>query len=189
MRKELAEIRGQAGGQRRKLELQREADLCAARRETDAEKKRLRAEMDDDLAREVRRMKEVVGQEYEYRLAQLEDGYKRKSQELEARVGQEKREFSEQKELEYTDLVDAHREQVQQERVRTHAQTTQDLYDDIHKSLKDKFQLEQKARLAEITTKLKKSFESKIAELENSKEKDLALERKKIAKIELKNAQ
>ena len=69
-----------------------------------------------------------------------------------------------------------------------HAQTTQDLYDDIHKSLKEKFQLEQKAKLAEVTNKLKKSFEEKVAQLENCKEKDLAAERKKVAQIQLKNA-
>ena len=69
-----------------------------------------------------------------------------------------------------------------------HAQTTQDLYDDIHKTLKEKFLLEQKAKLAEVTNKLKKSFEEKVAELDNCREKDLAAERKKVAQMQLKNA-
>lgn len=94
----------------------------------------------------------------------------------------------EQKELEYKQLTHEEKERAQQDRVRLHAQTTQDLYDDIHKTLKEKFQVEQKAKLTEITTKLKKSFEEKVAQLENSKEKDLAMERKKVAQIELKNA-
>ena len=51
----------------------------------------------------------------------------------------------ERKELEYKQLTHEEKERAQQERVRLHAQTTQDLYDDIHKTLKEKFQVEQKA--------------------------------------------
>ena len=107
---------------------------------------------------------------------------------MEARVEQEKKEFLEQKELKYKQMISNEREKAQEDRVRMHAQTTQDLYDDIHKTLKEKFQLEQKAKLAEITNKLKKSLEEKVAQLENSKEKEVAMERKKIAQTELKNA-
>jgi len=107
---------------------------------------------------------------------------------LEARVEQERQEFLEQKELEYKQIIINEREKAQQDRVRMHAQTTQDLYDDIHKTLKEKFQLGQKAKLAEITNKLKKSFEEKVAQLDNCKEKEIAVERKKTAQIELKNA-
>ena len=45
-----------------------EAEKCAGRKQVDAEKGKLRTEMDAKMEREARRMKEVVGQEYEFRL-------------------------------------------------------------------------------------------------------------------------
>lgn len=86
-------------------------------------------------------------------------------------------------------MIQNERAQLQLDRIRNHAQTTQELYDDIHRTLKEKFTLEQKAKLGEITGKLTKSFQEKILKLENIKEKELAQERKRVAQTELKVAQ
>ena len=56
---------------------------------------------------------------------------------------------------------------IQQEKARNHAQATQEIYDDINKTLKEKYSVEMKAKLNEISTKLKKSFEDKFKLLEN----------------------
>ena len=62
------EIRGQTGEERQKLETHVEAEKCAAKRQVDAEKVRLRAETDAKMEKELRRTKEIVGQEYDFRL-------------------------------------------------------------------------------------------------------------------------
>lgn len=47
----------------------------------------------------------------------------------------------------------------QQEKIKQHALTTEEIYKDIYSVLEDKFKAEQRAKLTEITNKLKNSFE------------------------------
>ena len=56
----MIEVQERTGGERHELEIQREAEKCAYRRQMDAEKARIRVETDAEVEREVRRMKEVV---------------------------------------------------------------------------------------------------------------------------------
>ena len=84
---------------------------------------------------------------------------KQKEAEMDQRIRENQAQMREQLELE--------KERVQlkfnEEKIKTHAMTTQEIYDDIYNTLHDKFRIEQKAKLTEITTRLKKSFEDKVS--------------------------
>jgi len=59
------------------------------------------------------------------------------------------------------------RAKIQKEKVRNHAQATQEIYEEINKTLKEKYQVETRAKLTDITSKLKRSFAEKVKQLEN----------------------
>ena len=84
---------------------------------------------------------------------------KQKEAEMDQRIRENQAQMREQLELE--------KERVQlkfnEEKIKTHAMTTQEIYDDIYNTLHDKFRSEQKAKLTENTTRLKKSFEDKVS--------------------------
>ena len=75
---------------------------------------------------------------------------------------------------------------MQKEKAKTHALATQEIYDDITATLKEKYHIESKAKLQEITAKLKKSLEEKVRELENQQKSILSKEKQKLANQELK---
>ena len=186
---EIAAVRAQGLEDKRQAELDKlareEHEILFLAQERDAIEKN----GNEEVQKEMRKLKEILGQEYEYRRNQLEQSFSDKHMKLEQQMKEEHAAFIEQKELEHKALIQEERAKLQHDRIRNHAQTTQELYDDIHKTLKEKFLLEQKAKLGEITAKLTRSFQDKISKIENIKEKELAQERKRLAQIELKFAQ
>ena len=63
------------------------------------------------------------------------------------------------------------------------------MYDDISKTLREKYQLESKIKLQEITSKLKKAFEEKVSSVETQSQAKLQKEKANNAKLELKIVQ
>ena len=66
---------------------------------------------------------------------------------------------------------------IQKEKAKVHAQATQEIYDDIHCTLKEKFQVESRAKLQQITQKLKANFEEKVREIEGQSKLSLQKEK------------
>lgn len=73
----------------------------------------------------------------------------------------------------------------QQEKIKQHALTTEEIYKDIYNVLEEKFKVEQKAKLTEITSRLKTSFEEQVTQMNLKFQKSEAAIRKKQAVIEL----
>jgi hypothetical protein len=59
---------------------------------------------------------------------------------------------------------------IQQEKAKSHAQATQQIYDDIFATLKEKFMLESKLKVQDISKQMKSSMEAKLKELTHSQE-------------------
>lgn len=88
---------------------------------------------------------------------------KQKEAQIEQKIRDTQAAMKEELELEKERIV----LQSKEEKIKAHAMTTQEIYDDIYNTLHEKFRIEQKAKLTEITTRLKKSFEDKVSQLEN----------------------
>ena len=143
----------------------------------------------DENQKEMRKMKEILQQEFEFKLMQLEEAYKKKENELSSTLAETNQHTISEVLLEIKMKNDQQKATTEQDRIKSHAYATQELYDDIHRTLKEKFKSEQKQKLAEVTEKLHQNLEEKVKQIQNQHEKELAKERKKAAKIELINAQ
>ena len=133
-------------------------------------KRQYQAESAEVVAKEVKKMKEIVGQEYEFKLKHLEESYIKKNRKMEEEAVIEREEFIKNKEEELKAVIANERAKIQAERVRSHAQATQELYDEINRTLHQKYAAETKAKLNTISLKLKKNFDEKVRELDASKE-------------------
>lgn len=67
-----------------------------------------------------------------------------------------------QKESEIKSAILTEKYKLQKDKAKIHAVATQEIYDDITATLKEKFSIESRAKLQDITSKLKKSFEEKV---------------------------
>lgn len=59
---------------------------------------------------------------------------------------------------------------MQLDKAKGHAEATQQLYDEIMSTLKEKFTIDQKIKMAEITKQMRTSLEEKIKELQHAHE-------------------
>ena len=84
-------------------------------------------------------MKEILQQEFEFKLMQLEEAYKKKEVELSATLEETSRQKISEALLEIKMKNEKQQATAEQDRIKTHACATQDLYDDIHRTLKEKF--------------------------------------------------
>ena len=80
-------------------------------------------------------------------------------------------------EAEYRALLLNEKAKIQRDKAKNHAQATQELYEDIYKTLKEKLVVESKAKLSEITSKLKQSFEQRVNQIERQQHLSITLER------------
>ena len=75
---------------------------------------------------------------------------------------------------------------LQAERIRTHAQATQELYEEINRTLHQKYMAEAKAKLNNISQKLQKNFNEKIKELDAQREAADQREKQVVHKAQIK---
>lgn len=129
-------------------------------------KKQYKAEAAEEVAKEIKKMKEIVGQEYEFKLKHLEESFLKKNRKIEEDALIEREEFIKNKEEELKAVIANERAKLQAEKVRSHAQATQELYDEINRTLHQKYMTETKAKLNAISQKLKQNFDEKIRELD-----------------------
>ena len=69
-------------------------------------------------------MKEILGQEYEFKISQLEEKYNLKEKQLLHQTESEKQYFIEQKETEFRTLMINEKAKVQKQRAKNHADAT-----------------------------------------------------------------
>jgi len=98
---------------------------------------------------------------------QLEEAYKKKENELSTTLEETNQQKISEALLEIKMKNKKQKATAEQDRIKSHACATQELYDDIHKTLKDKFKLEQKQKLTDITEKLHKNLEEKVKLIQN----------------------
>ena len=77
---------------------------------------------------------------------------------------------------------------MEEEKLRNHARTTQTIYEDVSKVLKEKNQQEFKRRVKEAKEELEVQASERVRKVENQMTAQLALERKAKGQVELKNA-
>jgi len=115
-------------------------------------------------------MKEIIGQEIEFKMKHYEEAFLKKKRDIEEELVTYKEEFIQIKEQELKAVIANDRAKIQQEKVRNHAQATQVLYDDINLTLEQKYAAQTKAKLNTISEKLKANFSDKIKQLDQQKE-------------------
>lgn len=81
------------------------------------------------------------------------------------KVESERSEFIERKEQEFAQVILSEKAKMQQEKAKNHAEATQQLYDEIHATLKEKFTLDSKCKVQEISKQMRESMEAKLKEL------------------------
>lgn len=120
------------------------ADLLKAREQWKREK-------NEEVEKQVKRMKEVLGQEFEFKVKHLEETYLKKTRKLEEEAVVERDQLLRNKEEELKAAIANEKARLQAERVRTHAQATQELYDEINRTLHQKYMADAKAKLNNIS--------------------------------------
>ena len=77
---------------------------------------------------------------------------------LQDQIEEERKTFIVEKETEIRTTIDTERTKINTDRVKS----TQQIYDDIYRTLRSKFMQDQKSALQEITAKLTSSFQEKL---------------------------
>ena len=107
------------------------------------------------------RVKEILEQEYQFKLAQMENKISQKESELtstfEEQVMANKQMFDNHS-IKVKDLAQA-------DKIKYHGDITKEIYEDVYKTLDQKFRTESKLKLTEISNKLKLSCEEKVLQL------------------------
>jgi len=120
------------------------------------EKQKLQKANKEMMDAEIVKIKEILDQEFEYKVSQLEEQIKSRELQMTYEVEDQKKAMNQALELEMQKL----KVQEQHTKLQTHANTTKEIYADVYKSLEEQFKLESKVKLTEITNKLKQSFET-----------------------------
>jgi len=120
------------------------------------EKQKLQKANKEMMDAEIVKIKEILDQEFEYKVSQLEEQIKSRELQMTYEVEDQKKAMNQTLELEMQKL----KVQEQHTKLQTHANTTKEIYADVYKSLEEQFKLESKVKLTEITNKLKQSFET-----------------------------
>lgn len=107
----------------------------------------------------------------------LDEVYLSKESELVDQFQNERENLEAQKEAAIKSAILNEKCKLQKEKAKSHAQATQEIYDDISATLKEKYHIESKAKLQEITAKLKRSLEEKVRDLENQQKLILSKEK------------
>ena len=84
-------------------------------------------------------MKEILAQEYQFKNRHLEETYQQMQRKLEERFQSDKDEFVNQKEAELKALVLSEKAKFQKEKTRSHAEATSEIYEEINKTLTEKY--------------------------------------------------
>ncbi len=121
----------------------------------------------------------------EFRQAQMEARYQQMIQQAEVDCLREKDAAIAEKAEEYTVKLAAETKRLQEEQIKKHAQMTQEIFEDVTRTLKD----EQKRKLAQTKKDLEAQYEEKLRVVDNNYNGLLAKERQAKGKTELKNAQ
>ena len=118
-------------------------------------------------------MKEILGQEYDFKTKLAEETAQRESEMAIQKAELEKAEFIAQKEQEFQSLLINEKAKVHHSKAKDHADQTQQLYDEIYQTLKQKFQLESKMKIQEVSKEMKKALEDNVGELQKSHEAEV----------------
>jgi len=141
------------------------------------------------VEKQVAQIKEILTQEFEFRKNQLENHYRQSQKAAKEQLEQQNHDFVSYKERELENIMTKNKTELQHDKIKLHAQTTQELYADINQSLQDKYANDLRYKLTEQQAKQEKHHQRLIQQLKLEHEKELALERKRLALVERKNAQ
>jgi hypothetical protein len=83
------------------------------------------------MDREMTKLKEIVAQEYEFKMQHLESLYQSKTKELLSEFEAQREQLLASKESEILSAVLNEKCKLQRERAKSHAQATQEIYDEI----------------------------------------------------------
>ncbi|CDW84673.1 UNKNOWN [Stylonychia lemnae] len=139
--------------------------------------------------KEMRRLKERIESEYQFKFTQMEQKYKQKILKIESMYRQKQDAFLVDKQKEFQSLKEQEISRFQEEKLINHARTTQIVYEDVSKTLISKTKEEEKHRIDKIRNQMKEEYEDKMRKKENQLSMQLAQERKAKGQVELKNAQ
>lgn len=85
----------------------------------------------------MRRYRERVDQDFEFREAQMEARYQQMVKQNEVDLEREKEVFVEEQKRHFEELLDKEITRLQNEQVKSHASITQQIYEDVSRTLKD----------------------------------------------------
>ena len=109
----------------------------------------------------------------------MNETYFKKEEQLLEELQRENQEFVEKRENEYRTALLNERVKLQKSYSQSKAEEVQSSYDDIRKTLIEKYQLEYKVKLQDVQNKLKKCFETKVQELKDKCDRQVYSEKEK----------
>ena len=145
----------------------------------------LQSQVAKDTERDMRRYRERVDQDLEFREAQMTARYEQMLKQAEVDMETDKEAILQAKAEEYSAKLAAETKRLQDEAAARHAQTTQEIYEDVTRTLKD----EQKRRLQQVKRDMEAAFEDKLRVIDNNYNGLHAKERQAKSRVEVKSAE
>ena len=134
----------------------------------------------------MRKLKEILQQEFEFKTSILEKNFHERVVALEEQALSDSEAKLQQKESEMKEKLAAERARMEREIAKKHSEMTVEISEEVQGALRDKYSVEVKAKISQIQARLKSTYEEKMAQLQSLQAEELGKERQKNSKTEEK---
>lgn len=161
--KEIISLHRQLDEEQEARSLEREAEQVRERKRALADKEFAQALASNNQEREMRLYRERLDQDLEFRTSQLEARYQQATKQFELDLQSQFESTLREKEQDFETRLKAEAKRQQDEQAKQHALTTQQIYDDVSRTLKD----EQKRMNRHLKQEMEEKYQEKMKALDN----------------------